>query len=136
MISIRLSGCAVFDDQGRLLLIHHDKNGKKQWETPGGKVEIGETDEAAARRELLEELGVKVIIISKIGESDFYENKQQYHYVWFEGKLANKISKSTLETGFDDYEYVSFADLKHSPEHLSEGTKKFLKVYWKDKGEL
>lgn len=52
----------ITDDRGRFLLAQrpaHKKLGLK-WEFPGGKVEPGETPDAALARELREELGIEV----------------------------------------------------------------------------
>ncbi|GAA2971351.1 (deoxy)nucleoside triphosphate pyrophosphohydrolase [Actinokineospora diospyrosa] len=37
------------------------------WEVPGGRVEPGETDEEAVRRECMEELGVTVAVGERVG---------------------------------------------------------------------
>lgn len=52
--------CALVDTDGRVLLTQRPE-GKKLaglWEFPGGKVEPGETPEAALIRELAEEIGI------------------------------------------------------------------------------
>jgi len=53
--------CVIFDSQGRVLLVRR-KNPPYQGDfaLPGGFVEVGETAEAACRREVLEETAVKV----------------------------------------------------------------------------
>ncbi|MBL71227.1 MAG: 8-oxo-dGTP diphosphatase MutT [Rhodobiaceae bacterium] len=54
--------CALVDGDGRVLVAERpvDKNMAGLWEFPGGKVENGETPEAALIRELKEELSIDV----------------------------------------------------------------------------
>ena len=53
---------AVIEQQGRFLITQRRSTAVLAglWEFPSGKVETGETDEAALRRELLERVGVDV----------------------------------------------------------------------------
>jgi len=58
--TVLVSAVALIDRDGRVLLAQRPE-GKSMaglWEFPGGKVEIGETPEAALIRELQEELGI------------------------------------------------------------------------------
>lgn len=62
---------AVIRRAGRVLLCKrpsHKRHGDL-WEFPGGKVEQGEGDLEAARRELAEELGVVVVRVGKVAFS-------------------------------------------------------------------
>jgi 8-oxo-dGTP diphosphatase len=60
MKTVLVSAVALIDVEGRVLLAQRPE-GKSMaglWEFPGGKVEPGETPEAALIRELQEELGI------------------------------------------------------------------------------
>jgi len=60
--------CVVFDKAGRLLLIRRaNPPFKNRYALPGGFVDIGETVEAAALRELHEETGLEGKIIRLVG---------------------------------------------------------------------
>ena len=57
-----VAACALVDADGRVLLAQRPQGRSLAglWEFPGGKVEAGETPEAALVRELREELGIEV----------------------------------------------------------------------------
>jgi 8-oxo-dGTP pyrophosphatase MutT (NUDIX family) len=48
----------VFDEADRLLLVRFHDGDHSWWCCPGGGIEDGESDDGAARRELLEEVGL------------------------------------------------------------------------------
>ncbi|HET7355508.1 MAG TPA: NUDIX domain-containing protein [Nocardioidaceae bacterium] len=56
-------GGIVKDEAGRLLLVRRGHEPSKGlWSVPGGRVEAGESDVAAVRREVLEETALPVVV--------------------------------------------------------------------------
>ncbi|WP_329794092.1 NUDIX domain-containing protein [Lentzea sp. DG1S-22] len=61
--AIRCVGAIAHDSNGRLLLVRRvNPPGEGMWSVPGGRVEPGETDEAAVTREVFEETGLVVTV--------------------------------------------------------------------------
>jgi 8-oxo-dGTP diphosphatase len=61
-------GAVVVDADGRLLLVQRaNEPGKGRWSLPGGRVEAGEDDRAALRREMREETGLDVVVGLLVG---------------------------------------------------------------------
>lgn len=61
-------GAVALDGRGRLLLVRraHDP-GRGLWSIPGGRVEVGESDQAAVVREVAEETGLVVSVVRYLG---------------------------------------------------------------------
>jgi ADP-ribose pyrophosphatase YjhB (NUDIX family) len=65
---VQAVGAVVHDPQGRLLLVLRGREpAAGVWSIPGGKVEPGESREAAVRREVLEETGLHVETLDPVG---------------------------------------------------------------------
>jgi ADP-ribose pyrophosphatase YjhB (NUDIX family) len=61
-------GALVHDDLGRLLVVRRAREpAAGRWSVPGGRVERGESDADAVRREVLEETGLHVVVGLRVG---------------------------------------------------------------------
>lgn len=69
-IRVRVSAI-IFNNENKILLVNHQKEGNNYWVIPGGGVENGETLEKALKRELIEELGIEIenLELAFVGES-------------------------------------------------------------------
>jgi 8-oxo-dGTP pyrophosphatase MutT (NUDIX family) len=70
-------------NQYLLLLKSKGKFGEGFWNAPGGKIEPNESPEAAAKREVLEETGLKVLELTKAGSLKFFFGKAKQKPDWF-----------------------------------------------------
>ena len=75
----------IFSGESVLMARRNQEPGRDQWSLPGGGVELGESLLDALRRELLEEISIKVDVGGLIGVFDRVirdrENRVRYHYV-------------------------------------------------------
>jgi 8-oxo-dGTP pyrophosphatase MutT (NUDIX family) len=95
------AGGIVFDRDGRVAVVRQwSRSGRLRWTLPKGKLDRGETAEAAALREVYEETGVRARIVEYLG---VYEGKRSH--VHFFAMLAVRHDdgahdEETLEVRF------------------------------------
>jgi 8-oxo-dGTP diphosphatase len=92
--------CVVFDAKGRVLLVRR-KNPpfKGRYALPGGFVDVGETVEAGARRELMEETGIKVGKLSLLGVYSDPRRDPRGHTCSV--ALLGRVARATPKAGDD-----------------------------------
>ncbi|MFH1253500.1 MAG: NUDIX hydrolase [Candidatus Uhrbacteria bacterium] len=110
MSQLSLAGCAIIEDN-KILLLRRIKTG--WYELPGGKIEVGETAEETAMREIKEELLADIKIISQLGQKDFSENDFTMSYTWFQADLLSGQRPAIGEPEkYDDLKYIELAKLR------------------------
>jgi ADP-ribose pyrophosphatase len=128
----RVAVGALVIRSGAVLLV---KRGKApadgQWAIPGGSVELGETLQQAAEREILEETGIQIKAASPVYTFDFIERDQEgavrFHYVIID--LAAAYLSGDIKAGddADQAAWIPLADLERVD--LNATTRRFLVKY-------
>ena len=121
-------GAVVFKEDKVLLVLRGKPPAEKQWSIPGGCVELGETLQEAAEREITEETGIVIQAKKPIYTFDVIERDEdghiRFHYVIVD--LAADYVSGELRAGDDavDVSWVSHKDLNNR--NVSDATRKLL----------
>lgn len=108
--------------KGKILTLYKDFKSKREykyvgWVLPKGTVELGETFEMTAMREVREESGVEAKIIGYIGSSQYnFQGKEDLvnkTVHWYLMSAENFYSKPQREEHFVDSGYYKFHEAYH-----------------------
>lgn len=123
-------GAVVIRD-GRVLLIRRGvAPGRGLWAVPGGSLELGETLQQGAEREILEETGITIRAREPIYAFDFFERdpdgRIRFHFVIVD--LAADYIRGDVKGADDALEarWLAPGDLDHLP--VSKNTLKLLRA--------
>lgn len=130
---IPASCLVVVDQRNRLLLVKRSVSPKKGfWCLPGGFMELGETPEQAALRELFEETGLLGKSAMLLGVTA--NSSPQYHTVMMVGYLV-KNYKGILKAG-DDASEVAYFGYGKLPAIAFESHIRFIRQYYSKKSPI
>lgn len=117
-IPVPTVGALIFDEAGRVLMIHTHK-WSDLWGIPGGKIKLGEASEAALRRELKEETDLDITDIRFVLVQDCIHSKEFYRDAHF--VLLNYTCRRTgtnpvqLNHEARDFRWVTVAEALKLP---------------------
>jgi 8-oxo-dGTP diphosphatase len=118
-IQPEVRGVAVIiynDDETQVLLVQRGPDSRDEplkWENPGGEIELGESAEDAAKREILEELGVGIEIRELLLPND--SPSDDLDILWsvdvYKGKITSGIPQPQERKKCTDIRWCSIKDL-------------------------
>ena len=122
---------AIVIREGKVLLVKRAAAPSRGlWAIPGGSLELGETLQSGAEREILEETGIRIKAGAPVYAFDFLEydaeNKLQYHFVVVDMEAEYVAGEVQAADDALDASWVSPEDLPGMP--VSRNTLKILKA--------
>ncbi|MEW6608517.1 MAG: NUDIX hydrolase [bacterium] len=101
--------------EDKILLVQHQKKGRKYWLLPGGRVNFGETLIEAIQREMLEEANIKVKVGDLLFISDAIspdiDSKRHIINIFFEGEMIGGELKIGNEEILQQIEFIPVSQL-------------------------
>lgn len=127
-------GALIINERGEIFLTKRGAkatNEQGTWEIPGGKVQFGETLEAAAQREMKEEYGVDLILTYQFPAQDHLIPHEKQHWVptSFIANIKGSQEPKILEP--EKCEAIGWFGLNSLPQPLSIITKLDVSSYRK-----
>lgn len=121
-------GALIRNDQNEILLVKRLRDPEAGcWGFPGGKVDFGETVEAATCREICEELGIGIKIVSLAHLVNFIdlENNQHWLAPVYNAVISTGIPQIKEPLALSELAWFSRNSL---PENITEATRQTLKL--------
>ncbi len=78
------AGAVIFNENGKVFLALRGESARDdrgKWEFPGGKVKLGETRAAAAKRNIAEKYGLEIEIAETLGVYDVIDDTEGDHWL-------------------------------------------------------
>ncbi len=110
-------GALIFDPEGRLFLMQSHKWGGN-YVVPGGHVELGETLEAALRREVAEETGLAIHDIRFVGVQEFIHDPAFWrprHFIFFDYACRTDDTEVQLNDEAEAYAWFTVDEALQLP---------------------
>jgi nucleoside triphosphatase len=122
-------GALIFDPAGRLFLMRSHKWGGR-YVVPGGHVELGETLEAALRREVAEETGLAIRDVRFVCTQEFIYDPafwQPRHFIFFDFACRTGQTDVTLNDEAEAYVWATVDEALRLP--VEPYTEKAIRAY-------
>ena len=111
---MKKSIACIICNKGKVLIAHRNPTGQmgSRWEFPGGKVDDGETEQEAIRREMREEFDVDVTVHEKITEGKFCHNGKDFALEAYRVSVSHDgIEKKYKLTEHTEYKWVDINEI-------------------------
>lgn len=131
-------GALIVNEHNEVLLLKRSVKARDEfgyWSQPGGGVEYGETVESAIKREIREEIGVKIKLLKYLCYTDQHNVKGASHWVAI-SYLALISSGHVKNMEPDKHEEVKWFPIDRLPRKLSKTTRDSTRAYLASIGQL
>ncbi|HJS71376.1 MAG TPA: NUDIX hydrolase [Acidimicrobiia bacterium] len=106
-------GVVLMEDRKLLLVQRGREPGRGLWAVPGGKIRLGEPMREAARREILEETGLAVVVGDVIWVGEFIDGGHHLVLIDFEGAVVGGELRPGDDA--DDARWVPLEEVRDYP---------------------
>jgi len=126
-------GALIINDKNETLLLKRGTKSRNQagyWSKPGGTVEFGEKIEDAIRREIMEEFGVEIELITFLGFTNHIMKEENQHWlsISYLAKITKGEPKNLEPDKHDEIKWFTFDNL---PKKLTQTTSEIIDEYLK-----